>query len=312
MPATLLSEIDSSDPITLTVGWRSGKKLKMAQIILGEAVAKAFREVVVEALDDLSQRTPEPWTPEADVAPETYLTLQQELLGEAPLLASEHGSMSFTEAVLAPEALSVLHPGDLPARDLELYVITVGGTPGSRSAFVRRSNPRRGLRAGRLLTSYHDVLTRISDPVFGFDLDIDFVILGDHVYVLSQIAFSKLFRDQDALKAQVPRWAGTIAAAIPMEPAGLERLKARALRDSRLARRLETIANRGHLDDVPTDELRKKMEEVGLDPDLLLNARGELTLEEDHIAHVLYFLNEDFFYGVLTNAGFRADRKAAR
>lgn len=307
-----LSDVDPGDPINLTVGWRSGKRLKLAQMILGKEVVGQFREVIADALDDLNQRTSEPWTPEADISPETYLTLHQDLLGEAPLLSAEHESMSFTAAVLAPEGLPVLHPSDLPTRDLELYVITVGGTPGSRAAFVRRSNPRRGLRAGRLLTSYHDVLTRIDDPVFGFDLDIDLVIVGDQVHVLSQVAFSKLFRDQDALKAQVPAWAGKIAAAIPMEALGRERLEARALRDSRLARRLETVANRGHLEDITTDELRKKMEEVALDPDLLLNASGELTLEEDHIPHVLYFLNEDLFYGVLTNAGFRADRKAAR
>lgn len=305
-------EIDPDDPINLTVGWRSGSKLKLAQMLLGVDVVQQFREVVAETLDIFNQRTPEPWSPEADLTPETYLTLHRDLLGAAPILAAEHGDTTLAEALLAPEGLPVLHPNDLPARDIELYAITVGAVPGARAAFLRRSNPRRGLRAGRLLTSYSDVLTRIDEPVFGFDLAIDLVFVGDQVHVLSQVTFAKLFRDQDALVQQVPTWAAEISSHLPLEVSGRARLEERALRDSRLARRLENIATRGHLEGISEQILREKMVAVALDPELLLNADGELTLEDDHIPQVLHFLNEDLFYGVLTNAGFRADRKAPR
>ncbi|WP_460870314.1 hypothetical protein [Nocardioides pakistanensis] len=281
-------------------------------MVLGEEVVEQFRQLVADTLDSLEERTSEEWSPEADLTPETYLTLNRTLLGEAPLLASEHEDLTFVDALLAPEALPVLPPSDLPARDLELYAITVGSQPGERASFVRRSNPRRGLRAGRLLTSYHDVLARIDAPVFGFDLDIDLILVGDLVHVLSQTTFAKLFRDQETLIGRVPAWTGAVAAHIPMADEGRARLEAKVLRDSRLARRLETIANRGHLEGITTEEIRSKMAVVGLDHEVLINAQGELTLEEEHIPSVLHFLNEDLFHGVLTNAGFRADRKAPR
>lgn len=312
MPKHDLSSIDPAGAIALTVGWRSGTKLRLAQIALGAKVAAEFRDLVALTLEDMADRTPEPWTPDAELSPETYLTITTDLLGQAPILHADHEDLTLSEAVLAPEALPMLHPADLPARDLELYAITVGDTPGSRAAFLRRSNPRRGLRAGRVLTSYSDVLVKIEDPIFGFDLIVDLVFVGDDVHVLSPNTFSRLFRDQEALAAQVPSWTGVIADAVPMSAEGRERLQERALRDGRLSRRLEAIASRGHLPGITAAELRETMTAVGLNPDELLDDQGQLVLQDEHIPQVLYFLNEDLFYGALTSTGFRADRKAVR
>lgn len=307
-----LADIDPDASIVLTVGWRTGRKLRLKQMLLGEKVTAEFGEVVAGALETLGQREAEPWSPDADLSPETYLTLTASQLGTAPVLASEHNDLTLSQALLAPEALPLLDPHELPAANLELYAITVGDVPGERAAFLRRNNPRRGLRAGRIYTSYRDVLQNIDDPVFGFDRDIDLVFYGDQVHVLSQATFAALFRDQEALAGQIPGWTESLGQHVPLESAGRERLNQRALRDSRLARRLEAIVTRGHLADVTVDELREKMVEVGLDPSAHLNSNGELSLEDEHISTALNFLNEDLFYGVITQVGFRADRKAPR
>jgi hypothetical protein len=286
--------------------------MKLGQVLLGPDVAAPFRDVVGETLEDLSQKTSEPWSPEADQNAETYLTLTRDLLGDAPVLSTEHSDVTFAEALLAAESLPVITPANVPAANLELYALTVGNTPGARAAFVRRSNPRRGLRAGRILTSLHDTLTRIEEPVFGFDLLMDLVLAGDEVHVLSQNTFRALFRDQEALIAQVPRWTSTLAAHIPIAAAGVERLGTKALRDRRVASRLETIVNRGHLDGITQEKLTETMTKVGLDPGVLLNSQGQIEFADEHIPTVLQFLNEDLFYGAITNLGFRADKKAPR
>lgn len=307
-----LSTVDPEASVVLTVGWRTGRKLRLKQMLLGERVTNEFKQVVAGTLDNLAQRDSEIWTPDADLTPETYLTLTTAQLGAAPVLATEHGELTLSQALLAPEALPLLDPHELPAANLELYAITVGDIPGERTAFLRRNNPRRGLRAGRIYTSYRDVLQNIDDPVFGFDRDIDLVFLGDQVHVLSQATFAALFRDQEALAGQIPSWTAVLGDHVPLEAAGRDRLNQRALRDSRIARRLESIVTRGHLADVSIDELRDKMTEVGLDPDAHLDSNGQLSLEDEHISTVLNFLNEDLFYGVITQIGFRADRKAPR
>lgn len=304
--------VDSGSSLTLVVGWRSGQKTKLGQLILGETVREAMQRTIEGTLVDLAERSCETWTPEADLTPETYLRASVAELGDAPILATIHQGLSFREALLTAEALPLLAPKDLPAAELSFYAITVGDAPGQRTAFLRRTNPRRGLRSGRILSSYHDVLTRIEDPVFSFDSLIDIVFSFDDVYVLSQTAFAALFRSHETLMAQVPGWTKDLAANVSISKEGQERLTAKAIRDSRIKTRLEAIVRRRHLSEVRPDVIVSRLFDVGLDAERLLDKTGSFILEAEDIADVLQFLNEDLFVGALTNTGFRADKKAQR
>lgn len=148
--------------------------------------------------------------------------------------------------------------------------------------------------------------------MFAFDELVDLVFAEGRVLVLSQSAFTALFRSQATLMAQVPGWTTELADHVPIGPEGQKRLSAKAIRDSRVKTRLEAIVKRGHLADVGPDLIRERMGDLGLDPSTLLDAEGQLILEEEDIPGVLQFLNEDLFVGALTNAGFRADKKAPR
>jgi hypothetical protein len=177
---------------------------------------------------------------------------------------------------------------------------------------MRRSNPRRGFSSGRLLSVYRQVLEKVEAPIFGFDDLVDLVIHDDTMYVLSQTAFAALFRENETLVAQVPAWIGDVSRHVPITGDGVERLRHRALRDSRVRTRLEAIARRGHLVGVTPEQLRFAMAEHDLDAGRLLDANGQLVLEDEDVPLVLQFLNEDLFVGPLSNASFRADRKHAR
>jgi hypothetical protein len=310
--ANWLSDFDVDGSLSLSVGWKSGTKIRLGQLTVGEDVADSLRDVVFAAVDAIHRREPEPWAPDADLSQETYLVIKQHDLGEAPALSGVQPGQGLASALMAAEDLGVLSPQELPKADLQFYVITIGSTPGARVSFLRRTNPRRGLRGGKLLTSYHDVLTRIEDPIFAFDDLIDLIFVDDVVLISSQSAFVALFRAQQTLMAQVPRWSAELASHIAITTDGQERLSARAIRDSRLRMRLEAIVKRGHLADVSPAVVRVKMTELGLDQDRLIADSGELMLEDSDIPLVLQFLNEDLFPGALTGTGFRADKKAAR
>ncbi|MGY2872853.1 hypothetical protein ACVW00_000043 [Marmoricola sp. URHA0025 HA25] len=306
------SPVDLSAALTLTVGWRSGTKTKLARIPMVAEVADEFRDVLEDVSAALTNREAEAWTPDAEVTPETYLVASRESIGGAPLLASDVAFTNLPEALESASDLPRLNADDLPAADLSFYALTCGDDPNDRTVFLRRSNPRRGLRRGKWFTSLSDSLTRVEEPIFGFDDQVDLVFQDDHVLVLSQTAFAALFRANDELAAQVPHWVETLRNHVPMTRKGAKRLEARTLRDSRLKRRLEAITTRGHLQDVDPSELREAMTQVGLDPDRLVDSKNRLTFEDEDIPEVLQFLNEDLFYGALTQSGFRADKKAAR
>ena len=307
------TNIDSEASLTLSVGWKSGQKTKLRQLTVGDDVAEALRDVVRATLDNLEERTPENWAPDADLSPETYLTIDSGELGDAPALASEHVSASLFELLVSAESLENLDPNELPAADMGFYVVTIGDDPGHRAAFLRRTNPRRGLRSGKIWTSYHDVLTRIDEPVFAFDDLVDLVFYENQVSVLSQTAFVALFRSQETLAAQVPLWTKDLSTHVSISAEGADRLVALALRNSRAKARLEAIVRRGHLADVSAEVIKTKLEEVGLDVDTLLDEKGQMVFANDNEAMMaLQFLNEDLFVGTLTRTGFRADKKAAR
>lgn len=313
MPAAeQLEAIDFDASITLSVGWRSGAKVKLGQLSVGQDVAGELRSIVREAVDGILAREPAAWAPDTDLSVETYLTISRSDLGSAPTLAAEHQDAVLFDALGTAERLTTLGPAELPAADLIFYAITIGSDPGSRITFLRRVNPRRGLRGGRVFTSYSDVLTRIEDPVFAFDRDIDLVFVGDEALILSQSAFVALFRAQASLMALIPGWTTDLSGHIAISVAGQARLTAKATRDSRIRTRLEAVVKRGHLPSVPSQKVREKMAELELDQDRLIDSDGNLTFEDDDIALVLQFLNEDLFPGALTGTGFRADKKAAR
>lgn len=309
---TPFDAIDPNETVSLSVGYPSGNKVKLRHVQISDDVADAFRDVIQRTLADLVAREPEPWSPEADLSPETYLTIDINDVGTKPELAREHGDETLLEALLAAENLDVLDPANLPASNLSFYAVTVGAHSGERAVFLRRTNPRRGLKRGRIYSIYSDTLQRVEDPIFAFDDWMDLVVVGETVAVLSQTVFAALFRGQDTLVEQVPTWASDLHEAVPIAESGLTRLREKALRDSRARQRLESIVRRGHLRTVEPDKLREAMKTSGLDADRLIDPDGQFILEEEDISSVLYFLNEDLFAGALTDTNFRADKKATR
>lgn len=307
-----ISNVDIAGTLTLTVAWRSGRKTKLGRVETGPDVDIAFREVIDATITDLDTRAAQDWAPDADLTAETYLVIAADQLGDAPVLTSEFKGNLLSEVLQQAQTVPTLDAGNLPAADLAFYALTIDRAEGSRVTFLRRSNPRRGLKKANFFAGLGDSLSRIEEPIFAFDGLIDLIFVDDQVAILSSAAFAALFRDQETLTAQVPKWIDELNTHVPIAESGRSRLAERALAVTHLRTRLEAIVTRGHLKDVPQEDLRKAMKANDLDPDKLLTAEGELVLEEGDIQSVLYFLNEDLFYGSITEVGFRADKKATR
>jgi hypothetical protein len=303
---------DVEGAVTLVFGWKSGAKFRVRQVSIHAEVADEFRSVVRRVLDDLGGRTPEVWAPDATVETETYLIAPAASVGRAEIASPVGDVDDLATALRLASELERLDPRHLPSADPTFYALVVGNAAFDRTVFLRRNNPRRGLRPGRIYTTLSDALTKVDEPIFGFDDQVDLVFQEDAVVVLDQSAFRMIFRTNEALAALVPAWVDAVQQHAPMTESGAERLRVRAHRDSRLKRRLEAIAARGHLESVSEEKLRGAMSDLGLDPDRLLTDQGELVLEDEDIPEVLNLLNEDLFFGALTATGFRADRKARR
>ncbi|WP_157851113.1 hypothetical protein [Gordonia phthalatica] len=303
------SQFHLSENLTITVAWRSGNRIKLGRVAATEQVRSEFLNIISGTVENISERSAEPWSAEADITSETYLVADANNLGDHPELVSSFQGRSLFEALGTAESIPVLDAGKLPAADMTFYALTVGDI-GHRVTFLRRSNPRRGLRKGRVYTSFRDSLSQISDPVFAFDYFTDIVFIGDKVIVLSTTAFGALFRSQEEIQAQVPRWTDELSSHVPISEDAKVLIIDRALKVTRIRTRLESIVTRGHLQGIETSTLRGAMNLVGMNPDEFLDSDGNLTLTDDNVDRAITFLNEDLFAGSITETPFRADKKA--
>lgn len=306
-----LPNLQTEGAITLVVGWRSSSKTQLRRVNLGSDVEVALRDVARAVLDDVLTREVEPWTAEADSAPEVVHTLGVDEVGPSPILSRDvavHGTL--LAALASASSLPQLKPNQIPAAELAFYALVIGDDPKDRTIWARRTNPRRGLRRRIFGTLGNDVLERVEAPIFGFEDDLDLVAADGVLAVLSQRAFRALFRDNEDLLAQVPAWIADVAQYLPISADAQKVLEDKCGRDSRLRRRLETVMSRKHLQSVPSPKLRTELRKHGLDPSRVFNAAGELDFKEGDLPTLLNVLNEDLFSGGLTGTAFRSDKKA--
>lgn len=306
---------ESAGPLTFFVGWKSGKSYHLRRMGLHIETEKAFRAIAKDLVQGtnssigLQDRDREPWTAEAEIFAETYLECSLEEVGEAPKLANRSDGEGLLGGLKAAEKLELMEASGLEKRRIELYGFAIGA-PGKRTVFIRRSNPRRGLSKGRFFGYYPDVLRVVDAPTFMFDGRIDLVIVGDRLVVLSQAAFAMIFRDTAELRGLVSKWGDSLRDQIEIESTSLEYLKNKANRDSRQRQRLEAIVQRRHLEKLSPEDVKKAMEDNGMDTRRFFNDENKLSFSPDDVNEVLYFLNEDLYRGVLTGEQFRADKKA--
>jgi hypothetical protein len=176
------------------------------------------------------------------------------------------------ELVLPAGPLRTVSSRSLPRRRLALYAALLGGGQNA-VAFVRKSNPRQGVRSGGMLGVLGNALTKIDKPVFTLDDHFDLVIDEEGIAALSQNTFETLFRDVPALQARIPDWIAAIGAARhPFAGDGADRLAARCATDGRLRKRVRAIAERGHLADVPAARIRDHIRELGRSEEDFLTA----------------------------------------
>lgn len=297
--------------MTLVVGWRSGPKTKIKRVNVSQGVEVDLRIVATAVAADLETREVARWSPEVVSSPEVVHVMPTADVGAGPVLAKEVEAFgTLLEALAQGGDLPKLTARELPAAELQFYALVIGDDSASRTVWIRLTNVRRGLKPDRkIFTTLGDTLTKVLDPIFGFDDDFDMVAADGQLAVLSLGSFKKLFRDNSALAAQIPGWISAITDHLPIAPAAEAILADKCSRDSRARGKLEAINFRGHLPTVPPATIRKKMRDYGLDVRRFFNQQNQLDFKNEDVNDLLKVLNEDLFKGLLTDTKFRADRK---
>jgi hypothetical protein len=289
--------IPVDEALTLVVGWKTADGYDLGRVELHESVAEDLREACRDVVEKLASRQPKAYGPDALIAQEEYLVVPERIL---------EPDLTIAGPLRRAAGLDSIGARDLPTRPLALYSVVVGDQTDQRWAFVRKSNPAKVARPGRIVATLGNTLTRVRAPVFVFDYWFDLVLLPAGAFVLNQIAFNLLFRDVAVLARRRSAWVADIAARLPFADDGAERLAEAAQADSRLWSRLRSIHERGHLADVTIDDVRRYARRQGIDVTRMIQD-NQLVYDLTNRFDLLKLLNEDLFLGGLTGEPFEGE-----
>lgn len=297
-----LRRVPVDEALTLVVGWRRGKQLDGAMVPVAGAVEEELEAACREMLGRLQEWEAVDYGPDAHVETGEYMAVPRRVVADE--------AYEVLDLLQRASGLDRLSAARIPGH-LWFYAAVVGDEPEQRAAFVRKVDPHKSANPGRFFTVLGEVLSKIDEPVFMLEHRFDLVVVDGGLAVANLAAFETLFRGAPELERRISTWARAISDYLPIAEEGADRLVAAAERDSRLARRLRSIFERRHLENVTIDRLRREIRAQGLDEAELIEG-GALVVDEENPGTLLRLLNEDLFVGGLSGTHFAADRKRVR
>jgi hypothetical protein len=298
-----LDEVPVDEALTLVVARKRGRGLEARKVRTSQSVSKALREACQETVDVLKESDVVDYGPDALIDEGEYMSV--------PARIVEDESRELVTSLQKGSALDTLDPREIPKR-LWFYAAVVGDNPGSRTAFVRKADPHLTAKPGAIIASLGGTLSKVEEPVFVLDARFDVVVMPEGLAVLKETPFETLFRGAPELGERIPTWAEAVTDALPIAPGGPERLVEAARRNSRVARRLRSIHEQGHLAGVTIEKVRSVARQQGLDDKKLIKGNQLVIDEHTDTSTLLRLLNDDLFTGGLSGRRFAADRKRTR
>lgn len=287
-------------PLSLLVGWTAGSKIEVRRVKMTQAVGDALAKACDLAVGQLRSKQGRLWTPEAADEIEEYLYAPKSKLDPRSQVLAALNLSTFTE----------MSAQELPSKSLLFYAL-LAGTGDKKLIFLRKQNPKTALEH-RTIAFYRDRLEHFAGTLFIFDNKIDLVFDSDlNLSILSLGVFNLLFKSTPDMLRVIPEYVQGVAALLPMSETTMEFLKARAISDTRMRKRLDSIMDRNHLKNVTIEELRNEIERQELDPDSFIKD-GKLDVSKANITDMLKILNEDLFIGGLSGERFEVARKSTR
>jgi hypothetical protein len=293
-------------PTALVVGFREGRSVQVGQVSIGTIVADELRGIVDEAATRFAEMPRRQWTAEAAWERDELRVIQRTQLDEDNPVVTALEDVEYREIAL----------DDLRTKSLIFYAIVVGKAPDAttsdqRRVFLRKTNPRLGADRKVVTVLSGDELTRITQPLFTFDRNVDMVYLPNvGILAVNEGPFDMLFRDTPELMEKTPAHARTLAGYLPLAPDSEQVLVEAAVKYSRVRRRVLAAVERGHLVNVTANQLRTELRRQGLTPrDYMQN--GRLVISEENVTELMRVLNEDLLTGGLSGQRFEIERKTA-
>lgn len=324
------AQLELGEGVRLLLGWREGRRDLVARPVeVTDEVGGAMREACQATLNRIGALERRTFSGVPALEPDQYLSLPIETDEEVDeqddeeeevgvLLPEERaGTADLVELVeSAFEDDDFLSRNELREGGWLFYAVVVEQEDEDEPiAFVRKFNPQRGMKAGRLpAAAQGNTLSRFDDPLFNFDLAFDLVVAPDEIAILKVGAFNTVFADLELAKAQVPEHVDAISAALGVKLASSAEGVLRTVCSEKpsLATRLRRLAHTDHLPKVTNATLREALDKHGFARNALGTGQRVRLADVEDVKTFLDLVEGLYYEADFSDEPRRADRFSVR
>jgi len=317
--------------VRLLLGWRDGRRdLDARPVRISTDIATAMIAACRRSLDGVATLDRRIYSGIPALEHDQYLSLTI-TASDAGTPDNNANDQLQTEGMLPEEAAATgqllqvvdgafeaddwLTKDELAGGSWLFYVVVVDLDDDGAIAFVRKYNPQRGLKAGRLqVAARGNTLTRFDHPLFNFDFDFDLIIAPDEIAIFNVTAFNSVFADIELAKIHVSEHVATMTTGLALNLTSTAEALLRKECETRvsLANRVRRLAHLNYLGSVTRATLRDALDRHQMPRDRLGSAQ-KVRLATRADVEVFFDLVEGLYYEAdFTGEGRRADRFSVR
>ena len=198
--------------------------------------------------------------------------------------------------------------------NLRFYAIVVSPSARRRAVFFRTYSPKKELtrRAGFAALLSHGHYDKVATKIFLFDLDVDCFSWGGYLFIRSVPAFQRIFNYFEELREKADETVTAILEHIPLSNA--DEFRAACTGQMQMMSKLAQIARKPYLNRVTLVDIRRTIDEFGLDVRVVEeNGQEKLLFEANPNKRwlILKLLDDDFLGSIMTNQKYEVNSKSA-
>jgi hypothetical protein len=197
---------------------------------------------------------------------------------------------------------------------LRFYGIVVSPTARRHAVFFRTYSPKKELtRSARFAALLNrGAYDKIDTKIFLFDHGVDCFSWDGYMFIRNVGAFQRIFRYFKELRARAGETVDTVVAQIPIS--NIADFRAAGTGQLQMMSKLAQIARKPYLNRVTMQDIRRTIDEFGLDVRIVQDNGQEKLLFEPGAKKrwlILKLLDDDYLGSIMTNQKYEVNSKSA-
>lgn len=310
----------------LLVGSRGpSRRLEALKVGLHEDVFGELAALCAPTVQQLSNYEERPYETFAELDDDEYFWYQHSDLPPHPPLSDFEGdgeppttdndTADLVRLIRTVDALNEISKTDIHNSRFSFYVICWEHKK-SMIGFVSHVNPISTLRPGLRFFRFGETMRSLARPDFALTSGSDLVVGLDGTAILKPHAFSTLLGDVgvifDHVIGDIHSVKLALKSSVKLSPLAEAALKSESLRTQKHAKRLRALPDRLGKINLTAASLRKSLKNHNIDPNLILNSKGEFSFIEENVSVFFDAIDSRYFEDDFSGEKRRADRFSSR